>query len=420
MKIKNNKDILFLIKNGFFHIFSANFVNKIIQFGISIVIVRVISKESFGMWSYANNILNFFLLVQGLGVIQGLLQFASSSEKKEEKLSYLKYALIVGTSFNGILALLIFLFTIFFELPIKGSTEILRYLSLIPLVSIFFNSLQIFLRSDLRNKQFSLVTVVNTFTFFIGVLLGGYFFKIIGIISGKYIAFIISSLLAILFLKDYIKSFFEVKIPNKKNRIDFLKFSIVSMLTNTVSQMLYLLDTFLIGIIIQSDIVVASYKTATLIPFALNFIPTSIMTFAYPYFAKNKDNKELIKTYFLKMQKYLFLLNLLISTILIVFAPLIIRIVFGVEYLDSVIPFRILSFGYLITATFRIPAGNVIASMKKVKANFYIAMISGSTNIILDIILIKYYGSVGAAVATTSVFVFSSIITNIYLRKYLK
>lgn len=205
------------ITNGFFHIFSANFVNKIIQFGISIFIVRVISKESFGMWSYANNILNFFLLVQGLGVIQGLLQFASSSEKKEEKLSYLKYALIVGTSFNGILALLIFLFTIFFELPIKGSTEILRYLSLIPLVSIFFNSLQIFLRSDLRNKQFSLVTVVNTFTFFIGVLLGGYFFKIIGIISGKYIAFIISSLLAILFLKDYIKNFFEVRIPNKKN-----------------------------------------------------------------------------------------------------------------------------------------------------------------------------------------------------------
>jgi Na+-driven multidrug efflux pump len=47
-------------------------------------------------------------------------------------------------------------------------------------------------------------------------------------------------------------------------------------------------------------------------------------------------------------------------------------------------------------------------------------MVSGIVNIILDIILIKYYGSVGAAIATTLVFIISSLITNIYLRKYLK
>ncbi len=48
IEIKNNKDISFLVKNGFFHIFSANAINKIIQFGISVVIVRLITKEAFG------------------------------------------------------------------------------------------------------------------------------------------------------------------------------------------------------------------------------------------------------------------------------------------------------------------------------------------------------------------------------------
>jgi len=71
MRIKENKDILFLVRNGFFHIFSAIVINKIIQFGISVVIVRVITKEAFGMWSYANNILSFFLLIEGLGVGSG-------------------------------------------------------------------------------------------------------------------------------------------------------------------------------------------------------------------------------------------------------------------------------------------------------------------------------------------------------------
>lgn len=420
MRIKENKDILFLVRNGFFYIFSANVINKIIQFGISVVIVRVITKEAFGMWSYANNILSFFLLIEGLGVVPGLLQFASAAKDKEEKLSYLKYALLVGSLFNTILAIAIFLFTIFFELPIRGSTEILRYLSLLPLITILFNTLQVFLRSDLRNKQFSLVTVINTLAFFFGVLIGGYFFEIAGIIWGRYLSYFISCFIAAWFVKDYYESFLKAKLPSSSSRREFLKFSIVSMLTNSISSILYLLDTFLIGIFIQSETVVASYKTATLIPFALNFIPMSVMTFAYPYFAKNKDNKEVVKKYFLKMQRYLFLLNLVISVLLITFAPFIIKVVFGEEYLDSLIPFRILSLGYLIAATFRIPAGNVIASLRKVKVNFYNSIVSGSANVVLDIILIKRYGSNGAAIATVLIFIISSIISNIYLRKYLK
>ena len=420
MRIKENKDILFLVRNGFFHIFSANVINKIIQFGISVVIVRVITKEAFGMWSYANNILSFFLLIEGLGVVPGLLQFASAAKDEDEKLSYLKYALVVGSSFNIVLVIAIFLFTIFFELPIKGSTQILRYLSFIPLITILYNTLQIFLRSDLRNKQFSLVTVINTVAFFFGVLIGGYFFEIAGIIWGRYLSYFISCFIAAWFVRDYYESFLKAKLPSRNNSQEFLKFSIVSMLANSISSILYLLDTFLIGIIIQSETVVASYKTATMIPFALNFIPMSVMTFAYPYFAKNKDNKELVKKYFLKMQRYLFLLNLVISVLLIIFAPFIIRVVFGQEYLDSLIPFRILSFGYLIAGTFRIPAGNVIASLRKVKVNFYNSIVSGSANVVLDIILIKRYGSIGAAITTVSIFIVSSIISNIYLRKYLK
>lgn len=420
VEIRNNRDLSFLIKNGFFHIFSANVINKIIQFGISVVIVRLITKEAFGQWSYANNILSFFLLVDGLGVSSGLLQFASASRSEEERLSYLKYALFIGTAFNSILAIAVLLFSYFFELPVDGSTEILRMLSLIPLITIFFGILQIYLRAELRNKEFSFVTVVNTITFFVGVLIGGYFFQVTGIVWGRYLAYIVSTVVAIWFLRDYYRSFFTVSIPSKENRKQFLEFSVVSMLSNSISQVLYLMDTFLIGIMIHSDLVIASYKTATLIPFALNFIPLSVMTFAYPYFARYKDDKSLIKNYYLKMQRYLFLLNSLISALLIVFAPLVIKILFGPSYLDAVIPFRILSFGYLIAGTFRIPSGNVIASLGKVQVNFYNAVISGVANIVLDIVLIKYYGSVGAAIATVLVFVISSVVSVWYLRKYLK
>jgi len=409
----------FLLKKGFFYIFSASLINKTVSFGISIVLVRVLSKELFGRWAYANNILSFFLLLEGLGVVSGLLQFASAAKTKEEKASYLKLAMTIGLIFNSILSLIIFSFSFIFELPVKGSIEILRWLSFVPLCSIFFGIFQVFLRTEFRNKAFSFVSTFNTITFFFGVLLGGILFEINGIIIGKYLSFIISSIIAFSLLRDY-KSYRSVKLPSKKEIKEFFSFSLVAVFNNTMSSMLYLLDTFLVGIIIQSERVVASYKTATLIPFALNFIPSAVMTFAYPYFAQNHLNKQFVKRYFLKIQKYLFILNLIISIIMILFAPFIISIVFGDEYSDSILPFRILSFGFLIAATFRIPAGNVLASIKKIKVNFYNTLISGTLNIILDIFFIKQFGSVGAAIATVLVFVISSVIGNIYLYNHFR
>jgi O-antigen/teichoic acid export membrane protein len=82
--------------------------------------------------------------------------------------------------------------------------------------------------------------------------------------------------------------------------------------------------------------------------------------------------------------------------------------------------FRILAFGYLIAGTFRIPAGNILASLGKVKMNLWNAIISGSANIVLDVLLIKAYGAVGAAVATVLVFVISSFVSYLYLEKYFK
>ncbi len=66
-----------LYEAGFFHIFSSNVINKILLFCNGIFIVRVLSKESFGVYSYSQNLLSIFLLFSGLGINNGLLQFAS-------------------------------------------------------------------------------------------------------------------------------------------------------------------------------------------------------------------------------------------------------------------------------------------------------------------------------------------------------
>jgi len=416
---KWGRELAFLIKNGFVHIFSASLINRIIQFGISVVIARIISKESFGQFSYALNILNFFLLLDGLGVSSGLLQFGSKAKENNEALSFLKFSLLVGASFNILLALSIFAFTIFFDLPIAGSRRFLQMLSFIPFVTVIFNVFQSFTRARLMNKQFSILTVFNTMMLFVFTTVCGLLFDVTGLVVARYTAFVLSIFLALGLLRYQLTGFKNVDIPEKNIQRNFLTFSIVSMLTNSISQTLYLIDTFLIGLMIRSETIVATYKVSTLIPFSLFFIPASIMTFAYPYFAKYSDDKMFVKHYYRKLTWGLFALNSVISLLLIAFAPFVIRLVFGSNYLDAVIPFRILSFGYLIAGTFRISSGNLIASLGKVKVNFYNAIISGIANVILDILLIKYYGAMGAAIATVLIFVISSVVSGWYLNKYL-
>jgi O-antigen/teichoic acid export membrane protein len=413
-------DIKVALKNGFVHIFSANVINKIIQFGTSIVVVRIVSKEIYGQWSYANNVLNFFLLLSGLGVASGLLQFASSSSNTIDKLSYLKYSLRVGPSFNLIVAIALFCFSWIIKLPLAGSTEILRWLSFVPLFTISFDIIQSFLRAELKNKKFSILTVVNTLSLFLSILALGYCYQVKGLILSRYIAYSITLMVAVHIMKPYLSLYKTVSLPHRGDRILFLKFSVTAMLSNVISQILYLIDVLLIGLIVKSDTVVATYRTSTLVPFALNFIPLSVITYVYPYFARKKEDKQWVKKYYHRLIKYLLFLNSFISILLIITAPLVIRILFGSRYLDAVTTFRILAFGYLIAGTFRIPAGNILASLGKVKMNLWNAIISGSANIVLDVLLIKAYGAVGAAVATVLVFVISSFVSYLYLEKYFK
>ncbi len=414
------KDIVrSLSSKGFMHIFSASLINKIVSFGTSFIVVRILSKEAYGAWAYAMNILNFFLLVEGLGVVPGLLQYASLSNTRNEKTSFLKLAFLIGLVSNLIVAIGILLFTCYFELPIKGSAEILRMLSFFPVISIMVNIFQVFLRADFRHKSFSYLTVFNTVVFMICVIVGGLLYEVKGMVFGKYISVILSIFISIFILRDYL-TLLKAKLPDLHIIKEFLVFSLISVFNNAVSSILYLLDTFLIGLMIKSETIIASYKTATLIPFALNFIPSAIMTFAYPYFAKNFNNKDYIKKNYRLILKYSFIMNSIISSLLIIFAPFVIPTIFGDQYIDSLVPFRILSFGFLIAGTFRIPAGNILASLKKIKVNFYCTLLSGVLNIILDIFFIRHFGSTGAAVATVIIFIFSSMISNIALKLYLK
>lgn len=417
MNIVNKMHNLYL--KGFFHIIGSNILNKIMQFCSGIFIVRVLTKEEFGIFTYAQNLLAFFLLINGLGISNGFLQYGSrNSDNEDLKNSIAKYSLNYGIKINFLISILIVFYSIFGKFKVKEARLIFGLMLFFPIIVLIIEMTQIYLRINLRNKEMAKVSNLNTFFNLIGMLLGSYVYGIIGLVIGKYIGNLISLFNCWKYLKNILsKTILNISQELKK---EIIKFSIVAVFNNGISQLLYIMDILLIGIIIADKNIIASYKTATLIPFALSFIPLSVMTYLYPYIAKNIENKIILRKYLKQLLIYLSGINLIISIVLILFSQLIITIIFGKNYLDSQNIFIILSIGYFIAGTFRIPFGNMLAAMGKLKYNFYTTLFSGILNIILDIIFIKKYGSIGAAIATVSIFIFSSVLGGYFIKRNLE
>lgn len=412
-----SQEIKTLYRTGFFHIFSSQVINKIIAFCSGVFVIRILSKVNYGIYSYANNIISIFLLLSGLGAVSGLLQYGSENRDNPQKIAaYSQFAWKIGVSANVFISILIVLYTVFFKNQITGSAIVLLLMCLYPIITYVYSQMEIGFRIHLQNKIYSLLSTINSLFILVFSIFGAIKYQIIGTVLFRYIAYILSIFIALILAKKYMYTSKPSLELTKDEKRAFFKLSFISSITNGISQMLYLLDVFVIGMIIPNAEIIASYKAATTIPFAMNFVPLAIITYVYPYFAShNKDREWVIGKYY-QLLKRMILLNFFITAVMYIFAPLIIKTVFGTQYIDSIEPFRVLALGYFVAATFRIPSGNILVSLHRVTFNFYNSIISGAANVVLNLILIKKYGSIGAAYSTVIVYIISSLILTAYLQ----
>lgn len=396
-----------IFKSGFLHIFASEVINKILIFLSGIVLVRIIPKEEYGSYAYAQNIYNFFMIASGLGLTSGLLQICCERDE-ENAWEYYKKGYRYAELFNLLLGILIFLISYVITFPLENANKYFRLFSLLPIMYISVELIQIYNRYTMQNQKYSYLSILNTgLVFGLGVI-GALLYKVEGLIIFQCLGYILTDVFAV-----KIQKFPLGKLIKKcKNFLSdwniLIKLSLVSMLNNSASVILYNLDVFVLGIVMTEETVVASYKVATYIPNALSFIPTALVVYIYPYFAQNSENTGWVKKNYIRLVKWFALFNFLLVMLLFVAAPWIIRLVFGNQYIDSLNVFRILIISYFFNATFRNTTGNILASQRKYKTNLIIGILSGVINVLGDFILIPQYGGEGAAITTLMVTISAS------------
>lgn len=423
--IKNLKHkISQLGKEGLFHIFGSGVLAKVGGLISSVVVIRHLPKATYGSYVDAENLYSYIAIFVGLGISAALIQYCSERISEERKGAIFRYSLKMGSVGN-----LILLPMILGLAAIKycsGDTTEAWYLALLSFLPFFAYAdqyLQLVLRVKRQNMLFARTNMLYTVVHVLGNILMTLLWGVPGLIASQYLAHAAAAVhSAVVLRKD---GFFRVLTTSgegldKSFRKEYLSYSLVSAVTNFASTVLVLLDVTCLGLLLDSSVVLADYKVAATIPLALMFVPKSLMTFYYPKLvsAFSEGEKQGLGEIG-QVTKISLLANGGIFLCLLLFAPLIIWIVYGQQYTNIVPIFRVLSINYFAHALQNI-TGNTIAVLKKVKFNLVFSVCSGVLNIVLNLLLIPAWGSVGAAVATVTVTCVVLLLNVLYLWQYFR
>lgn len=408
------------LKKGALDIFVSSMLNKVLMLVANILLVRLMEKSDFGVYSFVYNIITIVMIVSTLGLDTAMMQFCCEKREETEKRQLERFTIIAGVSANFIFSILTACYALIFPLSIpEAKWALVSFAFILPLTCIL-NYQKYILRIRLDNRKFSLLTNISSIAYLVASVALIPLWNLGGAISGRYLGFLIPIIVGAYYIKGSYKEISKSTFPSKVLIRQFVKFGLTIALTNGISELLYYLDVYVVGIFTTDTIAIANYKSATLIPRALAMLPTMLMIFVYPYFAYNKDNHPWVRSNTLKIQAISLPVCVLIALPMYVFAPQLIQLLYGADYLDSTIPFQILVVSFVFSAVFRVIAGNILAMLGRVNANLVMGTIECVLNVVLDFVLIKYYGCVGAAFATLIVTVISALMTNGYLYYVLK
>lgn len=387
-----------LFKDGFFHILGSSFINKCIAFITNIILVRILSKNDFGVFTGAFNAFFIIFLFSGMGITSGILYFCSKDISKDEKSVYYHYSFKFGLISEILLSLALILYGLFGNVGIEETRPYIISLAGMPFIAFVFDYFSIILRAEKSNIKYSKLMNINSLLYLAFGSAGAFVGGIAGTIIGRYAAYIITGIIGWYYCKPFIASTKEILSKDKKKDLTFYSFK--AGITSALNVILYRLDVAIIAIVVVDASVLASYKTGTTLPENLNFIPQCVMIYFLPILIQNASDKVWLKNKVKQIYLLVGAISVTIGAIIIIFAPLIVKILWGEQYMDSVPCMRILSVSFIVLSTFRVTSTNILLGLKRAGYTLIVSIVTGVSNIILDVILTVKFGSIGAAYAT--------------------
>jgi O-antigen/teichoic acid export membrane protein len=175
----------------------------------------------------------------------------------------------------------------------------------------------------------------------------------------------------------------------------------------TISWTLVLtVDTLCISNILNDAALVGYYGVAIMMTRGLMIIPGAITQTAFPYLSERSDNFSEIWKQLWRVGKRVALIMGFVCVVVFVLAHWIVTLFFGKEYLPSVSALQVLAPGTFVYSLLNV-SGNTYVALGRTDVSLYITIMSGIFNVVMNILLIKHLGMIGAAWATVFTYIFT-------------
>lgn len=409
-----------LHKRGFFHIIAGSTLAKIAGFVSVFFLPRFLSKADYGLLTYVENIRNYVMLFNGIGITNATLRFCAQQGSDEEKKGYFVASLKIGIFADVFLIVLTTAAFLVIPFPYEGARFQLVISSCLPILYFLFTDIQLLLRATFQNQRYSVYNFTYSFLLMIFQIVFAVLWGVTGVMIGKYLSMALCVLMGYLLIRDL------PMMKVKAIKLDWheiktiIRFGIVMLTASATSTVMSYNETFIVGQLLKDEELLAEYRVAANILSISLFLLEALLVFILPYFIQHiKDKQWIWENY-----KKLFVINGTVMTLfhlgLFIFAKLYLFIFAGPEYMGAVSLVRMFLVASWIQAVFRGISGNILAVTGEEKFNLKINIVFVVVHAVIDVAAVSLLGIYGAAIALIVVYFLSGLIMNIHLRNICK
>lgn len=392
----------------------SNFGSKLLGFLLVPLYTSVLTTEEYGNYDFITVTISLLVPILTLNISDAALRFLLDDKKNKKDVCNIALRInFISILIFMILAMLNNIFNI-----IKILNNYFSYFIIFYIITVLYQYFQNVIRGLNKVKILAVSGIINSI-FMLGLNI--FFLLVLKIgLSGYFLANIIANVIATLYL--FIKSNINenINIFNKTDKdvqIEMINYSKPLMLNsigwwiNNVSDR-YII-TYMCGVA-ANGIYSVSYK----IPSILSIIQT-IFNQAWGISAIKEFDKEDEDNFFKYIYSSYNIIMIICCSILILFTKILAKILYSNEFYAAwkYMPFLMVS---IVFSALSGLLGGIFSAVKDTKTLGITTVLGALLNIILNIILIKFIGVIGAAIATAFSIFFVWIIRIFKVRKYIK
>ena len=430
---KDNKELdnsLKLIAKTSLIVFIGVFLSKILSYAYRIIIARYYGPEIYGVFSLALIILGWAIAFSSLGLTDGLLRYIPIYRGKNQinRIKYiLKFVITTVLITSLVSSFVLFILADEISLNIFKNSELsifLKFFSVLLPIAVISNIYLSIIRAFEKIAIYSFLVNIfqNILKLLLLIILIFIGFKSESVIYSYFLGVFIIFIIAYFVSKYKIPEIFGFSNINKKDKLlikkEIFSYSWPIMFSGIFISLLYWIDSLVIGYYLGVNSV-GIYNAAIPIVALFGFAQELFMQLMFPLINReySKKNFKLIEEISKQVSKWIFILDLPLFIIVLLFPGAIINILFGQDYLGASNALRILSIGIFIS--FLIPLlTNLMSMVGKSKILLLNLIIASTINLILNIFLVPKLGIEGAAIATSIVSVIMFLMLFIETKHY--